>query len=33
MSLGQQNNNNNFDGLLADKNSDESVARQKKQSG
>lgn len=33
MSLGQQNNNHNFDGLLADKDSDESVARQKKHSG
>lgn len=33
MSLGKQNNNNNFDGLLAGKDSDESVARQKKHSG
>lgn len=33
MSLGQQNNNNNFDGVLADKDSGESVARQMKHSG
>lgn len=33
MSLGQQDNNNNFDGLLSDKDSDEPVARQKEHSG
>lgn len=33
MSFGQQNNNNNFDGLLVDKDSDTLVARQKKYSG